>query len=261
MRPNSQGGARPVCSGRLATPVRAAALTCPALCATPEFAPNSEPPTPRAGASSWTRPRTRLRRSAGPLVSPLITRRWSERTRMVLACSAMKPTRRSGRANWLSWNASSTPFGPASTLATPARLHSCLIPTSCSSCSVSAGQRAEAVDQLGGERLDVVRRLQRREAAIHLQAQVEVLDVTLGNQGGGVDRDLRRPVLRLLGHALAALLAREHHGLLEQVVVQLEADLPDVARTAPRRADCRRRGCPGRARRAGSRRPARPGSG
>ena len=103
------------------------------------------------------------------------------------------------------------------------------MPTSCSSCSVSAGSGAEAVDQLGGERLDVVRRFERGEAAVHLQAQVEVLDVTLWNQGGGVDRDLRRPVLRLLGYASPPSLRASMHGFLEQVVVQLEADLPDVA--------------------------------
>ena len=33
------------------------------------------------------------------------------------------------------------------------------------------------------------------------QAQIEIADVTLRNQGGGVDRDLRRPVFRLFGYA------------------------------------------------------------
>ena len=126
--------------------------------------------------------------------------------------------------------ASSTPPGPASTLATPARLHSCLMPTSCSSCSVSAGSGPKRSISSAANASMSSGDSERSEAPVHLQAQVDVLDVTVRNQGGGVDRDLRRPVFRPRRLRPRGLLAREHHGFLEQVVVQLEADLLDVPR-------------------------------
>ncbi len=61
------------------------------------------------------------------------------------------------------------------------------------------GQRAEAVDQLGGEGLDRRPVLELAEAAVEAHAQVEVGHIGLGDHDRRVDADLRRELLAACG--------------------------------------------------------------
>src|SRR5216683_6478592 len=88
---------------------------------------------------------------------------------------------------------------------------------------------SEAIDELGGKGIDLAAVHQRGDAAIEAEADAEIGDVSLGDEDGGADGDLRRPLLarrpRLIGAA-----ARSGDRLLEHVLVELDADFANVPR-------------------------------
>ena len=109
----------------------------------------------------------------------------------------------------------------------PARLQRALMRTTRRRVSTSGGERAEAVDELGGEAFELDLALERGEAAVEAEADVEVGDVGLRDEDGDAEVDLRRPFavvgqLDLAGLQLGDL-------LVQHVLVELEADLADVA--------------------------------
>ena len=87
-------------------------------------------------------------------------------------------------------------------------------------------QRAEAVDQLGGEQLDVAVVLDFREPPIERKPHWQVGDVILRDQHRRADGDLRRPFFRNR-RADAGLHAQNR--LLQHLLVKLVADFLDMA--------------------------------
>ena len=69
------------------------------------------------------------------------------------------------------------------------------------------GQLAEAVDQLGGEGVDLGARLERRQAPVEAEAQLQVGDVALGDQHRGAERDRAGSTARRVLADVAALQA------------------------------------------------------
>ena len=142
-------------------------------------------------------------------------------------CSVTKRTSPCGLAKALSRKASTRPFGTgvdlldvglAAELLDGGELHQ----------QVDVGrQRPEPVDELGGEALDLLVGLQRRQPTVQLHAQLRVLHVDLGDGDRRAGLDLRRPGLlrRLVGNAELQRLDR----LAQHLLVQLVADLLDVA--------------------------------
>src|SRR5690606_3254398 len=88
-------------------------------------------------------------------------------------------------------------------------------------------QWAEAVDQLGRERLAILHILGVRQATIKAEAKVEVWDVIFWNQYSRADIDRGRPAA--IRHRLA-LLAQFGDGVLQHLLIELDAHLADVAR-------------------------------
>ena len=86
-------------------------------------------------------------------------------------------------------------------------------------------QRAETVDQLGAETVDLLGGLKVAEAAVERQPELQVRHIAFRDHHGGADGDLRRPAG--VGH-LAAVLHLGHR-LLQHLLVEFEADLLDVA--------------------------------
>ena len=120
------------------------------------------------------------------------------------------------------------PFGPASSFSTPASRHMRFSATTCSRLSTSARQRAEAVDQLGGHGLALGVGGQRADAAVEAEADGQVGDVGLGDQHGQAELDVGRPVA-VLGALAAALGAHLDDRVLQHLLVELDADLADMA--------------------------------
>ncbi len=90
-------------------------------------------------------------------------------------------------------------------------------------------QLAEAVDQLGREGVDLAPVDQRRDAAIEAEPHIEIGDIGFGDQHRRADGDLRRPLLRRLAERADAA-PRAGDRLLEEMLVELDADLADMAR-------------------------------
>ena len=88
------------------------------------------------------------------------------------------------------------------------------------------GQRAEAVDQLGGEGFDVALILDLGQPPVERKPHRQIGDVVLGNEQRRADGDLRRPAVGS-GRGDAGLEAE--HRLFQHLLVELEADLLDVA--------------------------------
>ncbi len=93
--------------------------------------------------------------------------------------------------------------------------------------SVSRGKRAEAVDQLGGEGVDVGRALELVHPPVEAHPEVEIGDVGFGQQDRRIDADLRREGL---GARLDPARLGLEDRLLEHRLVEFEADLLDMAR-------------------------------
>ena len=89
-------------------------------------------------------------------------------------------------------------------------------------------QLAEAIDELRGKGLDLLRAIQLVEAPVETHAQIEVRHVCVRDQDGRIDTDLRRKVARLNAAEAAALGVEDR--LLEHRLVEFEADFPDVPR-------------------------------
>ena len=90
-------------------------------------------------------------------------------------------------------------------------------------------QRAEAVDQLGGQGLTVLGLLGLRQPAVHRQAHVEVGDVVLRDQHGRAGVDQRRPAPVAVQRFSPLALAQLGDGVLQHLLVELDADLLDMA--------------------------------
>src|SRR5208337_5653308 len=89
-----------------------------------------------------------------------------------------------------------------------------------------AGQWPKTVDQLGRETLDLGIGLQRREAAVEAETQVEIFDIILGDRYRRAKRDRRRP--SLLGGFLDARL-QGFDRLAQHVLIEFIADFLDMA--------------------------------
>src|SRR4029079_2723475 len=84
----------------------------------------------------------------------------------------------------------------------------------------------EALDQLGGETLDGLVAVGRREAPIKTQPDLQVRHVGFRNEDRGPEMDPGRPLI--LDHRPLAALERGH-GLFQHRLVKLEANFPDMA--------------------------------
>src|SRR5690606_33153169 len=88
-------------------------------------------------------------------------------------------------------------------------------------------QLAEAVHQLGSERVDVRPVLKPRQPAIEPKPQLQIANVGLGDEHRGAQRYLRAPLL----HCFAEIAALETcDSLLQHRLIKLESDLPDMPR-------------------------------
>src|SRR5215471_11047268 len=86
----------------------------------------------------------------------------------------------------------------------------------------------EAIDELGGERVDLAPVDQGGDAAIKPEPHIEIGDVVLGYQHRCADRDLRRP--RFLGLAeLTNAAPRLGDRFLKKMLIELDAHFADVA--------------------------------
>src|SRR5579863_630990 len=88
------------------------------------------------------------------------------------------------------------------------------------------GQRAEAVDQFGAERLDVAVVLELGEAAVEREPYRQIGDIVLGDEDRSADGDLRRP---FVGDRCADAGLERHHRLFQHLLIELVADFLDVA--------------------------------
>ena len=89
------------------------------------------------------------------------------------------------------------------------------------------GQRAEAIDHLGGEGLDLGMLFEVVQAAVQSHAQVEVGDVIVRDQDRRIDRDLGAEVARTLERATGLGLQDR---LLQHRLVEFVADFLDMPR-------------------------------
>ena len=143
--------------------------------------------------------------------------------RSLLAMKAISP---SGLAKMLSRNDSTAPFGPASICSTLARRHSDLMATILQQVLDLVRQRSEAVDQLGAEGLDLLLVLDVGKPAVEREPHRQVGDIILRDQHRRADGDLRRPAV---GDRRGDAGLEARHRLFEHLLVELEADLLDVA--------------------------------
>ena len=94
------------------------------------------------------------------------------------------------------------------------------------------GQRAEPVDQLRRDPVDFSRIVDMRQPPIKRQADIQILDITVGDQHGGAQIDLRRPVsirLRFAGRTPFPA-AQRRDRFLQHFLIKLEPDFLDMAR-------------------------------
>ena len=88
-------------------------------------------------------------------------------------------------------------------------------------------QCAEAVDQLGGEAIDLVAVLDGREPAIERHAHIEIGHIGFRDQDRRADIDLRRPLIGKLARRLARAHLRD--GFLQHLLIKLDAHFAHMA--------------------------------
>ena len=88
-------------------------------------------------------------------------------------------------------------------------------------------QGTETVDHFRREGVDFRPVHQVRDAAVQVKPDVQVRDISFGDQHRAADRDLRRPVLFRCRDGAAAAGCR--HRFLQHLLIQLDADLADMA--------------------------------
>ena len=102
-----------------------------------------------------------------------------------------------------------------------------LISTTSSRCFTSSGSSPKRSTSSAPKRSISARLLELRQAPVEAEPELQVAHVGLRDQHGGAEPDLRAPLVLRLGR-VAAL--QGGHRLLEHGLVELEADLADVAR-------------------------------
>ena len=138
----------------------------------------------------------------------------------------MKLIRRSGLAKVLSRNVTTAPFGPASIFSTLAWRQNDLMATIWRQVLDLDRQRTEAIGHFGAERFDLALVLDLGETTVEREPYRQVGDIILGDHHRRADGDLRRPLVRDR-RSDAGLEAG--HRFLQHLLVELEADLLDVA--------------------------------
>ena len=101
----------------------------------------------------------------------------------------------SGLAKLLLRKAITAPFGPASICSMPAWRHSALDLDDVEQMAHLLRQRSEAVDQLGGEGLDGLVALDRRQPAVKPEPHLQVRHIVLGDEHRGAEIDARAPLI------------------------------------------------------------------
>ena len=167
-----------------------------------------------------------FRRSSGDSQSSKNTTFMSGRTRACGPCSRMKRTSRSGLAKVLSRKVTTAPFGPASIFSTLARRHSDLMATICSRCSTSIGSLPKRSASSAPNASISLLVLDLGQPAIEREPHRQVGDVVLRDHHRRADGDLRRP---LVGDRRGDAGLEARHRLLQHLLIELEADLLDVA--------------------------------
>ena len=89
------------------------------------------------------------------------------------------------------------------------------------------GHRPEAVAQFGAEGIDRLLIMQVGKAAVKAKADLQVLDIALGDQHRGADVDLRRPLAVALNRVFTR--AELGHCLLDHLLIEFVADFLDVS--------------------------------
>ncbi len=176
------------------------------------------------------------------------------------ACFWISSTSPAGLAKRLPRSVTTAPLGPASTRSTPASRQRRLIAMICKQVLDLGRQRAEAVDQLGGEGLALAPVGELGDAPVEPEPDAEIGDISFRDQDRRADRDLRAP---LLGRAPSPSPPRRSWPRpppLRACAGRARCRLRGYGRIARRPGDCRRRGCRGRGWRAGTRRRAYPAS-